>query len=319
MYKRTSFIATAVLFLVVCSNALAWNSVGHMTVAYAAYQRLTPAERTRAAVLLKLNPDYSKWLSLIKPGTSTADQDMYVFMMAATWPDEIRADNTFSGNDDIPKGELPSLNDGYGAKHRHEYWHFVDTPFSTDGTKLPAVPSPSIVQKISVFRAALATGEPDLLKSYDMVWLVHLVGDVHQPLHCTTRVSQAKPHGDLGGNLVTVQGPAAELHAFWDDAVGMGGTPNFLTAVKVGQALPAPDPSLVGDDKESDWAAESFSLAKSNVYVAPISAGLGPYDLSGTYTSNTQQIAEARIALAGARLANLLKLALNCGAASCAN
>jgi len=100
MPKRTSFLAVAVLLLVACSNALAWNSVGHMTVAYAAYQRLTPTERARVAVLLKLNPYYSKWVSFIQPGTSPADQDMYVFMMAATWPDEIRADNSFSGNDE---------------------------------------------------------------------------------------------------------------------------------------------------------------------------------------------------------------------------
>ncbi|MGB6688525.1 MAG: S1/P1 nuclease [Terracidiphilus sp.] len=318
MHRRTSFLALAIL-LMVCAKAFAWNSVGHMTVAYAAYQQLTPTERARVAALLKLNPYYSKWVAFIPAGTSAAEQDMYVFMMAATWSDEIRADNTFSGNDDIPKGELPSLNDGYGAKLRHEYWHFVDTPFSTDGTALPPVPSPTVVQKIIIFRAALATGEPDLLKSYDLVWLIHLVGDVHQPLHCTTRVSQAKPRGDLGGNLVVVQGPAKELHAFWDDAVGLGSTQNFLTVVKVGQALPAPDPSLVKDDHEGDWATESFSLAKSSVYVAPVGAGLGPYDLSGTYTTNAHQLAEARIALAGGRLANLLKKALNCGDTSCAN
>ena len=175
------------------------------------------------------------------------------------------------------------------------------------------------MQKITVFRAALATGEPDLLKSYDTVWLLHLVGDVHGPLHCATRASQAKPHGDFGGNLVLVQGPAGELHSFWDDAVGMGGTANFQTAVKVGQTLPAPDPSLLADDQESDWAAESFALAKSSVYVAPVGAGLGPYDLSGTYTTNSMQIAEARISLAGARLANLLKESLKCNATSCAN
>ena len=319
MLRRTSLIAVAILSLFVCEKATAWNSIGHMAVAYAAYQRLTPTEKARVAVLLKLNPYYSKWTAYIPLGTSDTDRDMYVFMMAATWPDEIRADNTFSGNDDIPKGELPSLNDGYGAKLRHEYWHFIDTPFSTDGTTLPPTPSPSIVQKITVFRAALATSEPDLLKSYDLVWLIHLVGDVHQPLHASTRVSQAKPRGDLGGNDVVVDGPDKELHAFWDDAVGLGSTQNYATAEKVGQALPAPESSLVGDDKEVDWAAESFALAKSKVYAPPVGAGLGPYNLAGTYAASTKQIAEARISLAGARLANLLKAALNCSATGCAH
>jgi hypothetical protein len=151
------------------------------------------------------------------------------------------------------------------------------------------------------------------------VWLIHLTGDVHQPLHATTRVSQAKPHGDEGGNSVVVKGPALELHAFWDDAVGLGDTENFMKAVTVGEGLPAPDASLVGDNNENDWAAESLALAKSQVYVAPVGPGLGPYDLSGAYTTNMQQIARARIALAGARLANLLHTALNCGSTSCAN
>jgi hypothetical protein len=118
---------------------------------------------------------------------------------------------------------------------------------------------------------------------------------------------------------VVVQGPSAELHAFWDDAVGLGDTKNFMTAVQVGQALPPPDSSLVGDTNEDDWAAESFALAKSSTYVAPVGPGLGPYTMDATYTANTQEIAKQRISLAGARLANLLKVALNCGEQSCTN
>jgi hypothetical protein len=321
MIRGRNFLAVAILFfLVACGQAMAWNSVGHMTVAYAAYQQLTPAEKARAAALLKLNPLYSQWLGYIPAGTADADRDMYVFMMAATWPDEIKAMGSgYTGNDTPPRGELASLNVGYSDKQAHKYWHFVNTPFSQDGTALPAVGSPTATEKIAVFRQALATSEPDLLKSYDLVWLLHLVGDLHQPLHCSTRITKSKPHGDEGGNLVVVDGPTKELHAFWDDAVGLGDTRNFMTAVKVGQALPAPDASLAADAKEDDWAAESFSLAQSAAYIPPVGPGLGPYNLAGAYTDNTQQIAKQRIALAGARLANLLKAAFNCGDSTCAN
>jgi hypothetical protein len=322
MHSLKSRIAVLALFLLIaCGEALSWNSVGHMTVAYAAYQKLTPIEKKRVAALLLLNPNYKKvWLTYIPAGTSNADRDMYVFMMAATWPDEIRAVNSgFSGNDDAPKAELTSLNDGYKAKQRHEYWHFVDTPFSQDGTALPSVPEPMIVEKITGFRAALASAEPDLLKSYDLVWLLHLVGDVHQPLHCTTRVTSAKPKGDRGGNLVLIQGTSKNLHTFWDDLLGTGDTENFMKAVAAGQALPAPDPNQAADDKEDDWAAESFSLAETKVYVDPVGPGLGTYDLSGQYTANAQELATQRIALAGARLANLLKTALQCDDKSCKN
>jgi hypothetical protein len=321
MVPRKCLLAVVVLLLLVASvQALAWNSVGHMTVAYAAYQNLTQVEKDRAAALLKLNPLYPKWVKFIPAGTSAADSEMYVFMMAATWPDEIKSPGSgYTGFDTPPRGESPTLNGGYSDKQLHKYWHFINTPFSEDGTALPPVGGPTAVDKIGAFRAALATGEPDLLKSYDLVWLIHLVGDVHQPLHCSTRVTKAAPRGDEGGNSVVVAGPDKELHAFWDDAVGLGETQNFMTAVKVGQTLPAPDPSLVGDAKEDDWAAESFSLAKSAVYVAPVGPGLGPYTMDATYTANTRQIAQQRIALAGARLANLLKTALDCGAKSCAH
>jgi hypothetical protein len=321
MYRRKSFVAVTVLTLMlVCSQAFAWNSVGHMTVAYAAYQQLTPVEKARVAVLLKLNPLYSEWLTFIPAGTADADRDMYVFMMAATWPDEIKATGSgYTGTDTPPKGEAPGLNGGYSDKQLHKYWHFIDLPFSPDGTALPAIGGPTAVDKIGAFRQALATNEPDLLKSYDLVWTLHLVGDVHQPLHCATRVTKAAAKGDEGGNSVVIKGPAKELHAFWDDAVGLGDTKNFMVAVKVGKNLPQPDASLVGDQKEEDWATESFNLAKSSAYVAPVGPGLGPYTLNAAYTANTQKIAKERIALAGARLANLLKTALNCGDQSCEN
>jgi len=145
------------------------------------------------------------------------------------------------------------------------------------------------------------------------------VGDIHQPLHCATRVTRAAPQGDLGGNSVLVAGPRKELHAFWDDALGLGDTQNFMDAVKVGQSLPPPDASLAGDANQDNWAAESFNLARSSVYAAPVGPGLGPYTMDAAYAANTQRIAKQRVALAGARLASLLKAALQCGDHGCAH
>lgn len=318
--KKRLFAVVLALCLFGRVQAFAWNSIGHMAVAYVAYQQLTPAEKTRVAVLLKLNPYYQKWLSYVPAGTAAADSDMYVFMMAATWPDEIKAMGSgYTGSDTPPSGEAPSLNTGYTDKQAHKYWHFIDTPFSQDGTPLPPIPVPDAVQKIGVFRAALATKEADKLKSYDLVWLEHLVGDVHQPLHCTTRVTKAKSKGDEGGNLVALTGSIDELHAFWDDALGAGDTQNFKTAVTVAKSLPQADATASADSNEQDWAAESFKLAQADVYVAPIGAGLGPYTVTADYTAQTKQVASRQVALAGARLAALLKTALACGAQSCSN
>jgi hypothetical protein len=320
MNIRKVFLGFALLVVLTCHTALAWNSIGHMSVAYVAYQKLSPAERARVAALLQLNPYYKQWLSYLPAGTSDADRDMYVFMMAATWPDEIKAMGShYVGTDTPPRAEAAALNNGYNDNGAHKYWHFVNTPL--DGNTASAAPlsSPTATQKIAVFRAALASKIPDAIKSYDLVWLIHLVGDLHQPLHCATRVSTANPKGDEGGNLVVVNGPAKELHAFWDIALGEGGTKDYMIAVKAGSALPAPDPVLAGDDKEDDWVAESYALARSSVYVDPVGSGLGPFTLTPAYTANAQQIAKQRVALAGVRLANLLKEALQCGEQTCAN
>jgi hypothetical protein len=58
---------------------------------------------------------------------------------------------------------------------------------------------------IPAFRAALAAhGTSGDVESYDLAWLLHLVGDVHQPLHATSRYSAAFPDGDEGGNRAKV-------------------------------------------------------------------------------------------------------------------
>lgn len=311
----------AVLLGLACGQAWGWNSIGHMAVAYAAYQQLTPIEQKRVTTLLKKCPYYKTWVGYLPSGLTTAEKNQYIFMMAATWPDEIKAAGSgYTGSDTPPAGEDPALNIGYTDTNAHKYWHFIDTPFSDDGTALPPVPQPTIVEKIAAFRAALATSETAKLKSYDLVWLLHLVGDVHQPLHCTTRVTAAKPKGDLGGNDVVLSGSPNELHAFWDDALGNGSTKNFKTAETVGKALPAPDATAAADDNEEDWAAESFALAKSAAYLnPPIGPDLGSYTVTNDYTSAVKAVAEQRVALAGTRLANLLKKALDCNDTRCAH
>jgi hypothetical protein len=67
--------------------AYAWDSVGHMLVAYVAYQQLTPQAKTRANALVRMNPKYSEWVGWVPPNSTVAQKNMLVFMIAATWPD----------------------------------------------------------------------------------------------------------------------------------------------------------------------------------------------------------------------------------------
>src|SRR6266481_6984794 len=192
--RRVALLAVVTLATGIAAPAHAWNDAGHMAVAYVAYQQLTPATRDRVKQLLKLNPDYRGWLP---KGTAVKDRDRIRFMIASTWADDIKRKDGYqddgSANGDRPDGASSRRNIGYADHLRHKYWHFVDMPFTRDGTPLPTVPRPNARTQIAAFRAVLASTKPDPLKSYDLVWLLHLVGDVHQPLHCATRVRRSDP------------------------------------------------------------------------------------------------------------------------------
>jgi len=311
--RSAAIVAICLLFSL--QNAQGWNSIEHMTVAYVAYQQLTPTQKARAATLLALNPNYKKWLGYIHGTVTPEEQQMYVFMMAATWPDEIKANG--SGykldGDTPPHSPEASANIGYTDLEMHKYWHFVNTPFSTDGTALPAVPVPNVQTQIAALRKDLASDEPDALKSYDLVWLLHLTGDIHQPLHCALRVSKAAPRGDGGGNSLKIDVVPNDLHGYWDNLLGVGDTGNFMVSVAAGQKLTAADATAAADLNEADWANESFTLAKSDVYVTPpIGAGLGPFTISSNpgYAAASLKTAQTRVALAGARLAGVLNAEL---------
>ena len=81
-------------------------------------------------------------------------------------------------------------------------------------------------------------------------------------------------------------------------------------AIEKAKQLPAADPQLASVSDESVWIRESFEAAQTQVYVPPIGIGVGPYEVSGEYKAAAQELAMQRLALAGARLANLLNESL---------
>lgn len=139
-----------------------------------------------------------------------------------------------------------------------------------------------------------------------MVWLIHLVGDVHQPLHATSRFTNAVPKGDAGGNAIKLcLSPCRdELHAFWDQVVGRNET--VSASIRAAHALPPPNAAKVTIADETVWIQESFEIARTVAYAAPIGTGTGPFTLDANYKSHARTVALGQIALAGARLAHLL-------------
>lgn len=295
------------------SHAAAWDDLGHMMVGAIAYDRLTPDVQEKVKTLLMLNPQYPTWVAHIPQ----PEMARIAFLRASRWADDIKVDPAYKkdGKHDgnRPPGRKAAKNIGYTDKLQHKYWHFINLPFSPDNTALVDPLTPNVKTQIALFRKTLkSTTSSSYLKSYDVVWLIHLVADVHQPLHATSRFDKAHPKGDDGGNGVMVCSHPCEkkvkLHAFWDDILGV--SRDTTTAIEKARQLPAPDPQLASISDEGIWIQESFSAARTHVYVSPIEVGVGPYELTESYTAAAQELAAQRIALAGARLANLLNEAL---------
>jgi hypothetical protein len=299
-------VMAAVLLLILSATGEAWNNFGHMTVAAIAYERLTPKTRNAVDELIRRHPLYKAWVK----GIAAQETHRVAFIRAATWPDLIKDPALGYQNDgNLPTGPEASRNIGYADMLMHRYWHFIDIPFSPDHAALPPLDAPNAQTQIATFRATLNDSNASQdLKSYGLVWLLHLVGDVHQPLHATTRFNQQQPHGDRGGNDVRlcVQ-PAVcngRLHLFWDEVLGT--SDRYEDAIAKAKALPTPSSSLSLVLDEAVWIEESFQAARETVYGPPVGIGEGPYTLDEMYMTTARDLAERRIALAGLRLANVL-------------
>jgi hypothetical protein len=274
-----------------------------MMVAAIAWDHLGNASRARVTALLKLNPDYATWIVDTTPG----ERDRIAFMRAATWADAIKSEAEYTNDGSLPEGPDASRNIGYADHLQHRYWHFIDLPLTTDGAAVLPPATPNIQTQIHAFAAAIGSHNvSDDIKSYDLVWLEHLVGDAHQPLHATSRFSSSLPQGDRGGNLVALCARPChdELHFYWDDILGTNRTPG--AALAEAARLPVPSPAAAEITDESVWVRESFDAARRYAYAAPIGDGPGPYWLDFRYREAALAEARERVSLAGVRLANLI-------------
>jgi hypothetical protein len=283
-----------------------------MQIAYVAWKQLDPAVRERADALLRLNPDYEKWTA----GVPQDKKKLYAFIHAATWPDDIRMEEGYL--DDSPNDPAARKITGYGDRNRHAYWHFRNTGFSPDREPFLQPELVDAVSQLNLMIEALPASSTasDDVRSYSLVWVLHLTGDLHQPLHAVTRLTRQLPDGDAGGNAETVipaSGETIALHAYWDrifggyssaagavhDADQTGGLAHF----KVNKTA-----ALIRDPQM--WAQESTNLAREFAYAPPVSTGANAVYLTREYETNARNIAISQAALAAARLARVLNAAL---------
>lgn len=182
-------------------------------------------------------------------------------------------------------------------------WHYINVPDAASLRDVAHPPEGDVLEAIERYRAVLGDrrrAAADRLEA--LRWLVHLVVDLHQPLH----VGRAE---DRGGNTIDVhyEDETVNLHAFWDrDAIALAG----LRPREYARRIAGRVRELAARERRStveDWAAESLAL-RATVYDFDAATGR----LSAAYLRAARRVTEERLALAAARLANTIDGAL-CG------
>lgn len=290
LFKFRTAIALIGVLLCTPSLALAWGAGGHMMVAAIALKRLNPRAKAQAEALLArpINP----------AEISNQSKD---FVNAAHWADDLRPFSEFD-----PFKQL----------------HFIDAPFSLDNTPLPELPTPNIVTALTENVAILRTSTDDDARAQALRLIIHFVGDIHEPLHCATRVDSTNREGDRGGNLVSISIPGTggqlrvtNLHSYWDGGIGSFPKtgPNFappplqqigpatLIAMR-GNPSTAPGVNLKDPFNFNAWAAESLLVAKQVAYPG-MKTNVTP---SPGYNQKALRAVRQRVSWGGYRLAALL-------------
>jgi hypothetical protein len=206
-------------------------------------------------------------------------------------------------------------------------WHFID--LEIDGMDLsgachgrpplpPGVPASvgpaedCIVDKLDQFYIELGNPKtPEAERRVALQFLLHLVGDLHQPLH-------ASDDHDQGGNRKFARGPdigSNNLHHDWDtEFVARLGAGETDIARRLIARISEADRARWSSGTPTDWAVETYAVSKKHAYgPLPTASGGAPgpqYQLSKGYVDDATAVTAEQLSRAGVRLAFMLNRAL---------
>lgn len=275
-------------------QVFAWNAAGHRLVAAIAWHQMSPDAKAFAIEALASHPDYERWR------TKAKGEDAAIFAEAATWPDDIRDDPRFYDDPhETPTPSFPGMQD----TARHKRWHYVDLDAQghiTHGEldrQIERLTRLLSTKEISF--GTRSTGKKDEIANA-LPWLVHLVADIHQPLHVGL-------DGDEGGNAVEIENPFnprlpfTKLHTYWDDLPGPPWLRGKRLEERAVQLMARYAEPAQGDVRQ--WRDESHRLV-AQAY--PTGSGSLLPAVTEEFLRQSRDIANRRIADAGYRLAHRL-------------
>lgn len=289
-----------------CSAAMAWSRPGHMVTAAIAYEELRaqdPKVLEHIIALAERHPDRGAF-ELASGRAQGEERGRRIFLELARWADDTR-----------------------GSIYDHPTWHYSSRPLIKKASPPPSavddVPPGSAIEAFALnFSVASDARAPQSERAIAVCWVMHLVGDMHQPMHSVSQFSQRHPTGDRGGNFQYVRDPqtneAVTLHWFWDDAASREDAPDEVTkrAQEFMRRLPRAQfkelKPFKGSGDFSSWADESYQLAESVAYGPDLQAsdtGDQAPKPSPRYLELSSQVAEQRLTLASYRLTDVLRRA----------
>lgn len=211
-----------------------------------------------------------------------------------------------------------------GSREKTRQWHFVDIEIKAPNVDAacfnhPAIPSgrpasdgpaaDCVVDKIQEFAAELANPATDVEEQVvALKFLLHFVGDIHQPLH-------SSDDNDRGGNdkRVSANGiKANNLHHFWDTEFvdQLGPDAKTIASDLIGHITKDQQQQWQGGSP-SDWAQEAFQLSSEDAYgQLPAPGSRKSYRLSDDYVTMAANDVSIQLSKAGVRLATMLNQAL---------
>lgn len=294
-------VLLSLLIFAIPLTSLAWNRRGHQAASAIAYARLSQADRAKVIAVLKHHPWYnSVWRDEYQqshpPNTSF---EFFAVMRAAAWPDDIRNNPAF----------------------HHRPWHYVNFPLTMPNDLDFDNPIGDGIM-MSKIQDAMDSVENDTALSQRrnraimLSWLLHLLGDMHQPLHTVALVNSTYPEGDHGGNDFFVRKTATSsvgnLHSFWDNVLGTSRTIQRSAALASELRGQHPFSSAMDNGDYKDWAKDSARLAVTHAYKLNGQAITGSSNPNqGTavpagYEVNARRVSAKQVALAGYRIAKVL-------------
>ena len=323
--------ALVLLALTLSHNSThAWDAVGHRLTVSIALTTLDEARKAQLEALLQHHPRYQQdFLDAMPAFIRQADAERrldWLLGQAAFWPDMARG---------LPQAQAQRFN--------RPSWHYIDGRWLRDaatvqgnlyfesrpltnitGADAASIQSEQLITNVMTaldYNTALLIDSSKAAadRALALCWVLHLMGDIHQPLHAGALFSNTLfAQGDRGGNGIDTD--SNNLHIRWDRALSDSSIADNLRTILLMQRANRATPALSAVLDWSQWLAESRQLLLTEVYDQKLLAEielaeqrgqpLSAFTLDNDYVVNMQDIARQRIGIAGIRIALWLQINL---------